>query len=97
MLKEGINDMMNKQGSMYIQTWGRLKRVAINIEIFENLLAYQLSKVQLCTFVMFDIVSGEHINFAWLKAVIFPFKRNFSSFMMNKDAYISLASIDEMN
>ena len=96
MLKEGINDMMNKQGSMYIQTWGRLKRVAINIEIFENLLAYQFSKVQLCTFVMFQILCLGNI-FAWLKEVIFPFKRNFSSFMMNKDVYISLASIDEMN
>ena len=57
MLKEVINEIMNKQGSMYIQTWGRLKRIAINIEIFEKF----LSKVQFCTFVMFDIVSGKHI------------------------------------
>ena len=95
MLKEGINDIINKQGSMYIQTWGRLKRVAINIEIFENLVAYQLSKVQLCTFVMFDIVSGEHICLT--QSSDFPIQKKFSSFMMNKDAYISLASIDEMN
>ena len=78
MLKEGINDMMNKQGSMYIQTWGRLKRVAINIEIFENLVAYQLSKVQLCTFVMFDIVSGEHICLT--QSSDFPIQKKFLKF-----------------
>ena len=33
-IKEGINDIINKQGSMYIQTWGRLKWIAINVEIF---------------------------------------------------------------
>ena len=61
MLKEVINEIMNRQGSMYIQTRGRLKQIAMNIEIFENLLAFQFSKVQFCTFVMFDIVSGKHI------------------------------------
>ena len=61
MLKEVINEIMNRQGSMYIQTRGRLKQIAINIEIFENLLAFQFSKGQFCTFVMFDIVSGKHI------------------------------------
>ena len=96
MLKEGINEIINKQGSMYIQTWGRLKQIAMDIEIFENLLAHQFSKFQFCTFVMFQILCLGNI-FAWLKAAIFPFKRNFSSFMMNKDAYISLALIDEMN
>ena len=90
MLKEGINEIINKQGSMYIQTWGRLKQIAIDIEIFENLLAYQF------TFVMFQILCLGNI-FAWLKDVIFPFKRNFSSFMTNKDVYMSLALIDEMN
>ena len=36
MLKEGINDLMNKQGSTDVLTWGRLKQIAI--VIFENLL-----------------------------------------------------------
>ena len=81
MLKEGINDIINKQGSMYIQTWGRLKQIAIDIEIFENLLAYQLSKVQCCTFVMFDIdkiVSGEHICLT--QSSDFPIQKKFLKF-----------------